>query len=402
MTRSFSVLILDGGDYGMLKILRCLGQAKQVTSHILSRDQRPLAKYSRYCRKYHYNQSHNDVEWIKLTKDLVAQYKIDILLPTTNESIEFTARNYDNLKEVALIPPTPNLEQLKITKDKWSFYCFVKEHSLPAPQTIFFADEEKITCEPGAFNSVEFPVLLKPTKEMGGRGIVKIDSFSDLYNVIEQKKTLQSGQQYVVQNYIAGEDLCLGAFCRRGKILSYVLQKDLLSLNNSYGHQKVMEYVHNDQAIEVGRRLISVLDWNGLAFIDFRIDKRDNSVKLLEVNPRLGRAFMGALSAGVNFPLNLCFSALDLNISDKQHESVRYAHPSAYLKLLMARIMRKPVPVKVSWLESGLRYSINDPLPEVFEAVRKLKKIRLFRSFFKRGRNKINGKYVQHESVSNL
>ena len=116
------------------------------------------------------------------------------------------------------------------------------------------------------------------------------------------------------------------------------------------------------------------MSWDGMAFIDFRIDNRDNSMKLLEVNPRLGRAFLGALSAGVNFPLNMCFSALGIDITDKQRESVRYAHPSAYVQNIMARIKGKKVPVKLKWSESGLKYSVSDPIPEFVETFRKVTK----------------------------
>ncbi len=374
MSRSFSVLIPDGGDYGLLKVLRCLGQSPDVTSHILSRDKKPVARYSKYCKKYHYNPSKNDDEWIEAIKEIVQEYNIDVLLSITPESIEFSARNIKALSEIAHVPPTPNCEQLKMAQDKWSFYCFVKEHNLPVSPTILFADNEKIVAEPSAVNSIEFPALLKPTQGQGGSGIIKIEKRSDFYNIIEQKKAIQPEQRYIVQSYIPGEDLCLGALCKQGKIFSYVLQKDISYQNSSFGYQKIMEYVHNDMALEIADRLVSAMSWDGMAFIDLRIDNRDNSMKLLEINPRLGRAFLGALSAGVNFPLNLCFSALGMNISDKQQETVRYAHPSAYLKILMSRIMGKPLPFKLKWHESGLRYSVADPLPELVEVIRKSKK----------------------------
>jgi predicted ATP-grasp superfamily ATP-dependent carboligase len=390
MARSFSVLVLDGGDYGLLKVLRCLGQSGDVTSHILSRDKKPTAGYSRYCKKYHYNSSRNDNEWIEVIKDIVREHKIDVLLPTTTASIEFASRNYKALSEITHVPPTPEYELLKMAQDKWSFHCFVIEHGLPASPTILFADQTNKVSGTEALDSIEFPVLLKPTQEMGGSGIIKIDKRSDFCSIIEQKKALQPDKRYIVQSYIPGEDLCLGVCCKEGKILSYVLQKDLSLQNNSFGHQKVMEYIHNDMAIEIGSRLVSSMAWDGMAFIDLRIDSRDNTTKLLEVNPRLGRAFLGALAAGVNFPLNLCYSALGIDITDKQREFVRYAHPSAYIRNLMSRIKGKKVPVKLRWRESGLRYSVADPLPELFEIIHKTANIKLFRTLFN-GKRRIAG-----------
>lgn len=369
MPHSISVLILDGRDYEMLKVLRCLGQTSRIKTHILSRKHRPMAKFSRYCRKCHYHTSKNDTEWIEAIKEIVDKEKIDVLMPITMTGIEFVSRNCSSLKKIAAVPPNPKYKQLKITQDKWSFYCFVKELGLPISPTILLADGTNIISEPAALDSIEFPALLKPTQDMGGRGIIKIDKRSDFYSTIEKKKALQPGQRYIVQSYIPGEDLSLGVCCKQGKILSYVLHKDLSPTNNSFSHQKVIEYVHNDMTIEICSKLLSSMVWNGMAFIDLRIDKRDNTMKLLEVNPRLGRAFLGALTAGVNFPLNLCFSAMGLKISDKQNEDVRYAHPSAYFNILMNRIIGKQIPLKIRWWESGLRFICSDPLPETFDVL---------------------------------
>ena len=402
MMRSISVLILDGDEYGLLKVLRCLGQAADVTSHILSKNKKTIAWYSRYCKKRHYNASRNNDELVEIIKDIADNYNIDVLLPMTIEEIEFVSKNHDTLSEIVSLPPTPKCEMLKVARDKWSFYCFAKEHELDVSPTILFADQTGIPAESSSLDSIEFPVLLKPTGEMGGRGIIKIDKRSDFYSTIEQKKALQAGQRYIVQSYVPGEDLCLGAFCKKGEILSYVLQKDLSLQNNSFTHQQVMEYVRNDRALEIGKKLVSLMEWDGMAFIDFRIDGRDNSLKLLEVNPRLGRAFLGALSAGVNFPLNLCYSAMGINITDKQREGIRYAHPSAYFKILMSRIKGKKVPVKLKWHESGLRYSVSDPLPEFVEMLRHTTNIKLFSSLFRRKVNKVNNKCIRNESVTHF
>lgn len=402
MTRSFSVLIPDGSDYGVLKVLRCLGQSSNVTSYVLSKEKKPIAGYSKYCKKYYFNSSRNDYEWIEVIKDIAGKTRIDVLLPTTTEGIEFISKNYNALKEIVSLPPTPQYDLLKMAQDKWSFYLFVKEHELPMSQTILFAEQSKILAEPSSLDTMEFPVLLKPTQEMGGQGIIKIDKPSEFYNIIEQKKAIQSGKRYIVQSYIPGEDLCLGACCKQGEILSYVLQKDISSQSNSFSHQKIMEYVNNDMAIEIANKLVSDMSWDGMAFIDLRIDSRDNSMKLLEVNPRLGRAFLGALSAGVNFPLNLCYSALGMDITDKQKESVRYAHPSAYIENLKSRIKGKKVPLKLRWRESGIRYSIADPLPELVEAMKNLRKIKIFHSFFNSKQQKINNDYVKNEKVKSF
>lgn len=368
---SISVLIPDGGNYDTLKVLRCLGQIDTIKTHILSRAHWPISRFSRYCKKSHYYASQNDSDWMDTIRKVVQQWNIDVILPATMKGIEFLSQKRKAISKFAAIAPVPEFEMLQIARDKWSFHRFAQEQRLPVIPTIFAAEGNKIIANQSELESVEYPALLKPTMEMGGRGIVKIDNHSDFHHPVKQKDFLKTGHRYIIQNYMPGIDYCLGVFCQGGKILAHTLQKDLLLPEHSFGPQKAMEFVHEDRIIEIGTRLVSAMKWEGMAFIDFRIDQRDNKVKLIEVNPRLGRALMGSLAAGVNFPLILCLGALGISYTDRQHETTRYAHPSAYLYMLRSRLMGRPTAVKLGWRESGWRFSVSDPLPDLIDFLRK-------------------------------
>jgi predicted ATP-grasp superfamily ATP-dependent carboligase len=368
--RSISVLIPDCGSYTALKVLRCLGQVPEVTTHILTGRRFPLTRFSCYCGPCHY---HKDIEgqgYLEVIKRLTERFGIDVVLPATPKGLELISRNREAISKVISIPPVPEYELLRMADDKWSFQCFAREQGFPVIPTVLVAERNKIVADSSELASIEYPALLKPTNQMGGEGILRINSQSDFYRVVEQKGTIKKEGRYILQSHIPGVDYSLGVVCKGGKILTYGLQKDIYGPGNDFGYQKAMEFVHDERVIEIGTRLVEAMKWDGIAFIDFRLDQRDNTMKLLEMNPRFGRALLGYLLAGVNLPLVWCLSGLDLMYKNPMNVSGRYAHPSFYLHLLKLQLLGKPKPVKMSWKETGLRFLVSDPFPELVNTFR--------------------------------
>jgi len=390
--RSISVLIPDCESYTALKVLRCLGQAPQVTTHLLIIGKRlPLARFSRYCGPCHYHRDLDEQGYIGVIKSLSESFGIDVVLPVTPKSLELISRNREAISKVTSIPPIPEYELLKMAGDKWSFQCFAEEKGFPVVPTVLVDDRKNIVMDSSELASIEYPALLKPTNQMGGEGILRINSPSDFYRVVEQNAMMKNGCRYILQSYISGVDYSLGVACKDGRILAYALQKSLFEPENDFGYQKAMEFVHNERIIEIGTRLVSAMKWDGIAFIDFRIDQSNDTIKLLEMNPRFGRALLGFLLAGVNLPLVWCLSSLDLMYKSPMKVTGRYAHPSFFLHLLKLQLLRKPTPVKMSWRETGLRFSVSDPLPEFVHGIRSLRVMRLLQSLCLRRRNGVPG-----------
>ena len=49
-------------------------------------------------------------------------------------------------------------------------------------------------------------------------------------------------------------------------------------------------------------RLLKALNWTGVAMVEFKIDRRDNTAKLMELNGRFWGSLQLAIDAGVDFP----------------------------------------------------------------------------------------------------
>jgi predicted ATP-grasp superfamily ATP-dependent carboligase len=102
-------------------------------------------------------------------------------------------------------------------------------------------------------------------------------------------------------------------------------------------------------------------------------DKRDQTVKILEINPRFWQSLLGSLTAGVNFPLVVCLTAMGAECPEmKQTRPIKYARPSASIHMLLSRLVGKKLAEGYRLRDSTIRFTLIDPLPELVCALRRL------------------------------
>jgi predicted ATP-grasp superfamily ATP-dependent carboligase len=68
------------------------------------------------------------------------------------------------------------------------------------------------------------------------------------------------------------------------------------------GPASFVESVDRPDLVKMGETLLESMEFSGIAEVEFVIDSRDNTPKLMEVNPRFWGSLQGAISSGVDFP----------------------------------------------------------------------------------------------------
>ena len=68
------------------------------------------------------------------------------------------------------------------------------------------------------------------------------------------------------------------------------------------GASTLRESVRHDTLRDMGEALLKALNWFGVAMVEFKIDPRDGTPRLMEINPRFWGSLALAIEAGVNFP----------------------------------------------------------------------------------------------------
>lgn len=369
------MLIPDGETWDAVKVLRCLSHVSGITAHVLAKARLPLARLSRYCSSYYCHKSENDDDWIRVIRSIVRSLRIDVVLPVTEKGVELVARNRKAISEFVAIPPIADSDLISMAQDKWSFQCFAIEKGFPVPASVLIGKAGETSVASLDIDSVEYPALLKPTLLDGGSGIVKVKEPSDLACAWNNGRIIK-GYQYMLQSFLPGVVFCLGLYSQGGQIISYTLWKTLLtSSKRLYFSARAMEYVNNEEVIELTIRLISAMKWDGIANIDFLVDSNNGSVKILDFNPRFGQSLLGSLVAGVNFPLLACLGAMGREYPNmQQQETIKYAHPATQSKMLISRFMGRRPPVNVRWKHGSLQFAVRDPLPELVDTFHKILK----------------------------
>jgi predicted ATP-grasp superfamily ATP-dependent carboligase len=130
--------------------------------------------------------------------------------------------------------------------------------------------------------------------------------------------------------------------------------------------------INDDKVVDIGKKLVSALRWDGVADIDLLVDDRDQSMKILEINPRFWQTLPGCIMAGVNFPLLWCLSGLGRIYPENRYHTTKYARPSVFVDLLISRLRGEKPPVRLSWRESDIQFILKDPLPETTHTFPKL------------------------------
>lgn len=261
-------------------------------------EDRPIFRRSLHCR-YRYEPSWS---WERGSSQLAAhEIPGAILFPVSQAAVTWVSRHHTELAQSWFLPPLNRFETLRIASDKATLADFARSVGLDAPRTA------TLPCTPQVLDDLRYPILLKPRASAGGRGIRRFETRTSLAARL-LALTPQEQADHYLQEWVEGEDLSSGVFCRRGEIQSEVTY-GCVARDSTYGAFKIIRSVQDLEISRAALALMRALDWNGVANIDFRRSP-DGHLYVLELNPRLWGNTLGALCWGLNFPDMICRAAL--------------------------------------------------------------------------------------------
>ena len=170
------------------------------------------------------------------------------------------------------------------------------KNNIQCPQTYFYDELDEIV---SAVH--QYPVVVKPSKRHGV-GIAICNSVSEL-----KEKYIEMSNKFgtcIVQDFIpnGGEFGVYTMFSNDSKPIALTVQKRLQTYNSYGGVSTLRETVKNENLVQIAFDLLKVLNWSGVAMVEFRIDTRDGIPKLMEINPRFWGSLPLSICSGVDFP----------------------------------------------------------------------------------------------------
>lgn len=185
----------------------------------------------------------------------------------------------------------------KIASDKLETMRVCMENDIPCPNTAL-SYEEYLSNQ----NSFQFPVVVKPRTGCGAVGFHIANDEKDLkkyYGLAEKKYG-----KCLIQEYIPQTDFQYKAelyIDKAGELKSAIVFAKVRWYPVEGGSSTLNQTVDRPDIIKSCRKLLQVIGWRGYADIDLIQDPRDNTAKIIEINPRITGSVKICFKSGVNF-----------------------------------------------------------------------------------------------------
>lgn len=304
------VLILDANARQSLVAIRQLGRhGVSVTAGSTARlAAGALSRYTDRHIRYERPRTETDAFIDTIERELRSR-PYDMLLPITDATVIPIVKHKQRLEEHAAVPFLPYHRLLR-GLDKKRTIDAARRAGIPHPRTMSPSslDAEHVASELG------FPVIVKPRQASQRLGVTRCDSPEALRETFE--KTQFDYGPLLLQEYIpnGGERGVYTLFDDSSSLKAVTVQRRLRTNPPEGGPSTLRETVDDPELVSLAERLLRSLEWQGVAMVEFRIDPRDGTPKLLEINPRLWGSLALSVFAGVNFPVKLYECAVNGNL----------------------------------------------------------------------------------------
>jgi predicted ATP-grasp superfamily ATP-dependent carboligase len=316
------VLVLDGGSIASVAIVRSLGK-KGIEVTCGEEYRTCTAFFSRYVGSrtvYPSPREHPEL-FMERIRDLVERNKYDLVVPVKDETTVLLSKHKEELSRFTAVP-TAEYQTIMKGRDKARTLKIAMDNGIPCPRTYFPGGHD--LGEIG--DKIEYPVLVRPCRSSGGRGIIRGNSAEEFTVACNAVKNAYG--DFIVQEYVPHSEhysVCALADQNSNVVASFTY-KELRHYCAMGGSATYAIGVKNQDLLESSVKLLRLLGWSGVANLEFIVDERDGEPKLLEINPRFWMSLELAIQSGVDFPYLLYRMATEghVEIVDDYRVGARY------------------------------------------------------------------------------
>jgi predicted ATP-grasp superfamily ATP-dependent carboligase len=302
-----AVLVMDGEQRSSLAVVRSLG-SRGIEVDVAAASEASLAGVSRYASSQVSAPSptrdpRGFQEWFT---EVAAQSGYEMLLPMTDASVNLVTQVIGEDVIDARIP-LPSHRVCMAIQDKGLVMRIAQQVGVPIPATWQPGSEAELN---EVLTKISFPVVIKPrfsARLEGGdhwvRGpVTYAHSADELRTAFSQ--SLEEGFAPLIQEMIYGEGRGVFLFVWKGELKAAFCHRRLREKPPWGGVSVLRDSVPYDaQLVDQSFRLLQALGWDrGAAMVEYKRDRRDNRLKLMEINGRFWGSLQLAIDAGMDIP----------------------------------------------------------------------------------------------------
>ncbi len=238
----------------------------------------------------------------------------DCLFPMEEEPLLLLATYHSEISRYTYLL-SPDVKKIEFVRDKSNLMQFAEKIGIPIPKTVStdpFREplrdrgekgEIGMEGEGGSSSSVPFPAVIKPRVSSGSLGIVYVKKKEDL--LPSYRRVHERFPSPIIQEWIPDGGGVYGfsaLYDEASRVKAAFIHRKLRMYPVQGGPSTLGEGVEHPRLLEMGLSLFNALNWVGVGMAEFKVDPRDGTPKLMEINPRFWGSLQLAVSSGVDFP----------------------------------------------------------------------------------------------------
>lgn len=362
------VFITDGHWRKSLAAVRALGR-NGVGITVGESTRLATAAFSKYCSKtvVYPSPLNSQEEFLDFLRKELSRHAYQMLLPMEDETFALLSRYRSEFSRLTYLPIV-SVEKLHFAQSKDKVLQLAEKKGIPIPKTWHIKDVGKLDMLKDSFS---YPVVIKPRVSSGAVGMAYPKGPEDL---IEHYLSVHRRFPYpLIQELIPRAGSGYGAsflIDEKGQVKASFVHKRLREYPVTGGASTLRESVRHDDIRDRALTLLTAMDWFGVAMVEFKLDPRDNTPKLMEVNPRFWGSLSLAIEAGVNFPYLLYLMSRGQDFKPVEHYQVgkrcRWLLPGDILHFIYNPRRMSLLPRFFHFWDGDTAYdilSLEDPLP---------------------------------------
>lgn len=297
--------VILGGTLTALSVARSLSAAG-VPVTVLDRRDSP-ARVSR--RRDRFVEVRGEEMQEEMISWLRAGPRGAVVLACADEGLEVIAHHRAELVELGYIPMEGNDEALNAMLDKRRTAEVAREHGIPAPRVLALREQGDVD---RALAEIAFPCVLKPAqahvfrqRTKSGAKVIIVDGPEALQAEFDRAASV--GVEMLVIEVIEGIDdefvSYFGYLDEHGDPLLQFTKRKLRQDPIHFGIATYHATTHDPEVAELGLRLLRAARVRGIGNIEFKRDRNDGQLKLIECNLRFTMANEVVRVAGIDLAL---------------------------------------------------------------------------------------------------
>jgi len=308
------VLVTDGSKREALAIIRSLGRKGiEVTAADSSCFNAGfLSRYSKH-RILYPSPERSKTRFVKSLLELVKREKFDLLIPVTDFTVMPISEHKEDFEKYVRVA-APEYETLLKAFDKALTVQIAAERNIPHPKTFILED---VKCIREVAKEINYPAVIKPRMRVMWTSdqattlkVTQRNYACDRFDLMTKYSRIAAMLEKIgvndhlpmVQEYVVGEGCGVEALMYNSELKALFMHRRLREYPISGGASTLRESMNDGKLGNLGVELLKAMRWNGVAMVEFKVDKLNGEPKLMEVNGRFWGSLALAIAAGVDFP----------------------------------------------------------------------------------------------------